>query len=205
MKLEIAERKQIEAALRKVSEATAPVTGSEYFHSLVQHLATAFGVRSAFISQCEDAANTRVRTLAFWKGDGFGENFAYTLAGTPCEFVIGGEVCYHPEQIQVLFPEDEDLVAIAAESHLGIPLHNASGKLDVQPTEFPLPEFLQSIADMARIRAEQKGLAFLFEPLSPLPGEGSRRRAEAASGLAQLAQQCHQVHRAWRRGAPGQL
>ena len=45
-----------------------------------------------------------------------------------------------------------------------------AGKLEAHPVEFHLSEFLQSIADIARVRAEQKGLAFLFEPLSPLPG-----------------------------------
>ncbi len=44
-----------------------------------------------------------------------------------------------------------------------------AGKLEVQPSEFHLPEFLRSIADMARIRAEQKGLAFLYEALPALP------------------------------------
>ncbi|MCH8295045.1 response regulator [Candidatus Poribacteria bacterium] len=44
-----------------------------------------------------------------------------------------------------------------------------AGKLELMPTEFHLPEFLKNIADMTRIRAEQKRLAFIYEPLSPLP------------------------------------
>ena len=53
-----------------------------------------------------------------------------------------------------------------------------AGKLEVHPTEFHLPEFLRSIADIARIRAEQKGLVFLHETLSPLPAvvQGDERR-----------------------------
>ncbi len=53
-----------------------------------------------------------------------------------------------------------------------------AGKLETQPTEFHLPEFLRSLADLARIRAEQKGLAFIYETLSPLPEvvQGDERR-----------------------------
>ncbi|MCG8605098.1 ATP-binding protein, partial [bacterium] len=53
-----------------------------------------------------------------------------------------------------------------------------AGKLEVQPTAFHLPEFLHSIADIASIRAEQKGLVFLYETLSPLPNVvlGDERR-----------------------------
>ncbi|NBC16422.1 MAG: PAS domain S-box protein [Bacteroidetes bacterium] len=53
-----------------------------------------------------------------------------------------------------------------------------AGKLEVEPTTFHLPEFLQSVADIARVRAEQKGLAFLYEPLDDLPQmvRGDERR-----------------------------
>ena len=129
MKLEIAERKKIEEALRKVEEATAPVTGADYFHSLVKHLSTAFGVRYAFISQCVDAGNTSVQTLAYWKGSGFGNNFNYSLDGTPCKDVIDGELSYYAEQVQMLFPDDNYLQKIGAESYLGIPLRSASGNV----------------------------------------------------------------------------
>ena len=42
-------------------------------------------------------------------------------------------------------------------------------KLELELTTFHLPEFLQHIADIIRIRAEQKGLSFLYQPIFPLP------------------------------------
>lgn len=42
-------------------------------------------------------------------------------------------------------------------------------KLELHIDEFPLPEFLESIADLFYLRVEQKGLFFLYERLSPLP------------------------------------
>lgn len=129
MKQEIDERKLIEGRLRRVAEATSPVTGSDYFGSLVQYLAEAFGVHYAIISRCTDATNTRVRTLAFWKGDEFGDNFEYSLAGTPCQKVICGEVVKHTEHVQMHFPDDADLRTIDAQSYLGIPLFDRDGRV----------------------------------------------------------------------------
>jgi PAS domain S-box-containing protein len=42
-------------------------------------------------------------------------------------------------------------------------------KMEVAPTDFYLPEFLQSIVDIARIRAEQKGIRFTYETIAELP------------------------------------
>jgi len=42
-------------------------------------------------------------------------------------------------------------------------------KLELELTTFHLPEFLQHIADLTRIRAEQKGFSLLYEPISSLP------------------------------------
>ncbi len=44
-----------------------------------------------------------------------------------------------------------------------------AGKLEMMPVDFHLPEFLQSIADLMRMRAEQKGIVFLYEILYQLP------------------------------------
>ena len=111
--------------LQHLAEGTAAVTGSDFFRSLVHHLASALNVRYAFVTQCTDEASTRVRTLAFWMGKEFGENFEYTLAGTPCENVINGNVCCYPNSLQTLFPKDVGLAEWGAESFLGIPIRDS--------------------------------------------------------------------------------
>jgi signal transduction histidine kinase/DNA-binding response OmpR family regulator len=42
-------------------------------------------------------------------------------------------------------------------------------KMELHLSEFHLLEFLKSITDLFQLRAQQKGIAFLYEPLSPLP------------------------------------
>ncbi|MCD6387995.1 MAG: PAS domain-containing protein [Desulfobulbaceae bacterium] len=44
-----------------------------------------------------------------------------------------------------------------------------AGKMELIKTEFPLPEFLQGIVDIIRIRARAKELDFFYEPQASLP------------------------------------
>jgi formate hydrogenlyase transcriptional activator len=126
---DVTERRRAESTLRDIIEGTAAVTGGDFFRSLVRHLAQALEVRYVCVTECTDGTKTRVRTLAFWTGEDFGEEVIFSLRGTPCEKVIGGEVCCYPQGLQSLFPEDEDLVALQAESYMGIPLHSSSGEI----------------------------------------------------------------------------
>ena len=123
-----------------VTDGTALTTGAEFFPALVRNLAAALSVPYAFVAECTDRTKTRVRTLAFWNRDRLSDNVEYNLGGTPCELVIGGDLAYHPEQLQTRFPEDTDLVSLGAESYLGVPITGTSGEilghlaiLDVQP------------------------------------------------------------------------
>ena len=42
-------------------------------------------------------------------------------------------------------------------------------KLEIQATDFQLPDFLQQIAKLIRLKAEQAGLSFIYEPQTTLP------------------------------------
>ena len=42
-------------------------------------------------------------------------------------------------------------------------------KMELYPQEFHFPEFLEGIAEICRIRAEQKGIQLIYETFSPLP------------------------------------
>ena len=123
-----AETRRAEETLRAVTAGTAAVTGGDFFQSLVRHLAEALQVRYSFVAECTDDSNTRVRTLAFWTGKGFGDEIAFPLKGTPCEGVMTDEVRCYPKDLQSLFPEDLGLVDLDVESYLGVPLHASSGR-----------------------------------------------------------------------------
>ena len=136
------ERHETSDVVWAVTDGTALATGAEFFPALVRNLANALKVPYAFVAECTDRTKTRVRTLAFWNRDRLIDNVEYNLGGTPCELAIAGEVSYHPARLQTRFPEDHDLVALGAESYLGLPILGTSGEvlghlaiLDVRPMQ----------------------------------------------------------------------
>src|SRR5271168_2987466 len=114
--------------LRAVVEGTAGSTGEEFFEDLVRHLTSAIGVPFAAISEFA-GVNTRVRTLAFWARGHIQENFEYDLAGTPCEDVMRGRLCHHPDGVKDRFPLAKPLVQLGVESYLGAPLLDREGNV----------------------------------------------------------------------------
>jgi PAS domain S-box-containing protein len=124
---DVTERHLAEETFRSIVVGTASTTGSDFFPSLVRHLATALRVRYAFVTDCDD--QKRAKALAFWKGDRFGDNFEFNLADTPCMKVINGEICHYKEGIQELFPLDKGLVRWEAVSYLGVPMVDLAGRV----------------------------------------------------------------------------
>ncbi len=114
-------------AFRSVVEATADKAGLEFMRHLVKNLAQSLGVEYAFVAEFAGAED-RVKTIAFWGGDDWRPNVEYRLLGTPCERVVAGEYCFYADEVQRLFPEDSDLVALGARSYLGVPLRGGNGQ-----------------------------------------------------------------------------
>ena len=113
---DVTERHIAEETFRLIVIGTAASTGADFFQNLVRHMAAALRARYAFLTACDDQKHAR--SLAFWKGDGFGENFEFDIAATPCEKVLHGEVCQYQQGLQGLFPLDKLLADWNAESYL---------------------------------------------------------------------------------------
>ncbi len=125
----VAERKRNQETLHHISEGTARFIGQDFFRQLARHLAAALRMRYCLVTECTDDSQTRVRALAFWDGHGFTQSVEYPLQGTPCEKVIAGNICSYPERLQILFPEDQELVTLGAESYAGAPLLSPDGDI----------------------------------------------------------------------------
>jgi formate hydrogenlyase transcriptional activator len=124
--------------LRSLIEGTLTVTGGDFLRELVRQVAAALGIRYAFVGYL--LPDARIRTLAFWKGDGYMDQMEYSLDGTPCMKVIEGETCHYAQDVQKLFPRDHDLVTLGVTSYLAVPLKGPKGKvlghvvaMDVKP------------------------------------------------------------------------
>ena len=125
--MDVTERKQADEAFRLIVAGTAATTGNDFFQSLVKHMAQVLRARYAFVTTCDDGKHAR--TLAFWKGDGFGENFDFDVADTPCERVLHGEVCHYRQALQGLFPRDKLLADWQVGSYLGVPMLDRSNRV----------------------------------------------------------------------------
>ena len=124
--------------LRSLVEGTVASTGGDFLRELVKHVAAALGIRYAFVGHL--LPELRIRTLAFWKGDGYLDQVEYSLEGTPCTKVINGETCHYAQGVQELFPRDQDLVTLGVTSYLAVPLKDPKGQvlghlvaMDVKP------------------------------------------------------------------------
>jgi PAS domain S-box-containing protein len=124
---DVTDRHLAEETFRAIVVGTASSTGSDFFPSLVKHMAEALHVRYAFITECDDAKHAK--GLAYWKGDHFAEGLEFDVAGTPCEKVVQGEVCHYQDQLVQMFPLDKPLATIGAESYLGVPMFDPGGKV----------------------------------------------------------------------------
>jgi len=127
--LGITEINRFDEALPTIAAHTIDALDNDFFSSLVRHLAVALEVRYAFVTECLDEKKTRARSLAFWSGGKFEQNFEYETAPTPCRKVLDGRICYYPKDLQSLFPKDGDLANMKAESFLGAPAFDSSGKV----------------------------------------------------------------------------
>ena len=112
--------------LAALVEGVEAEIGDGFFESLVRTLAQALGVEYAFISDLT-RGGTHFRTLALWDRGAFVPNVEVPLDGTPCEAVLAGEACFHPDRLQELFPRDAALADWHARSYGGVPMLDSSG------------------------------------------------------------------------------
>ncbi len=132
-----AEVKRAETTLQNLVTGTAAVTGQDFFPALVHHIAEALHVSYALVTELVDG---KLKALAFWAHGALQPEISYFPARTPCEFALRDGLFYCENSVQQIFPEDLDLVAMQADSYLGISLKDSNGDpignlciLDVQP------------------------------------------------------------------------
>lgn len=156
--MEKSEHGQTGEALQLIIEETSQAIGKEFFGVLVKSLAKVLGFQYALVGEIVKPGADRINTLAVWAGDEFVDNFEYELKGTPCENVVGQELCLYDRNVQEQFPGDDLLVEMAVESYLGTPLFDSSGQalgilvvMDTKPME--QVSFARSILPVFATRA----------------------------------------------------
>ena len=118
---------------RLIIEDTFAAVGQDFLRLLVCALAARLGTRYAFITEWSEISAGKpiqLHTRGLWLGSKFGEDFEYSVAGTPCEHVLEGrDAQLFEDSVQQSFPTDSFLVQHAVRSYVATPLFSASGLL----------------------------------------------------------------------------
>jgi len=169
---DITERRRTEEVVSAIAQGTSATVGKAFFQPLVRCLAETLGMHYAFVGEVADGNAQRVLTCARYANGEFLKNVEYDLADTPWENVVGKRLCCYPSGVQARFPRDRILGDIGAESYVGTPLFDSTGRalgllvvMDQAP--IPNPNFAESVVQIFAVRAA---------------AELERTRAEAALG-----------------------
>lgn len=146
LRAQINDRKLVEDTLVFISQRGWEQSGEDFFPSLVNYLGTTLEVDYAFVDTLL-RDNKTARTVGLYAMGQFPDNIEYDLNWTPCENVIGKNFCCYPERIKQLFPKDDLLEQMGAESYAGIPLWDSHRK----PIGLIAVMDKKSLADPARI------------------------------------------------------
>lgn len=161
-----------ETELKFLVAGIAAQIGEAFFQACARYLAQSLHVKYGFIAEFVSGEKPKARVLAFWAGEEFGDNFEYELAGTPCGVLYQKNLQIYAHSIQELFPNDADLVALQAQSYLGIAILDIHGNpighiaaLHTQPlteTSYEYEEAIlkifaaRSAAEIERMSTERK-------------------------------------------------
>ena len=151
--------------------------------ALARYLAQTLAMDFVCIDRLEDDELTASTVAVYFDGH-FEDNISYALKDTPCGEVVGQAVCCFPERVRHLFPKDEVLQTMKAESYVGTTLWGKDGRpigLIAVIGRKPLanPQLAGSLLRLAGIR---------------VAGELEREQAEAA--LMEAKEQADAANRA---------
>jgi PAS domain S-box-containing protein len=167
---DITKRKQFQEALKYIAAGISSQTGEEFFQNLVIKLVELFKVKHAYIALISDSDPDLLQTFVLCEYGNIVHNISFEIKNTPCTEVVGKSFQVYSRQIQQLFPHDNILRTMNAESFIGVPLFNSKGKslglfaaLDTEPMTDTqhLREILQifaarAAAEIERLAAEQQ-------------------------------------------------
>ena len=125
--IDITERKKIDDLQTFLSSSSYLSQKEPFFNALARYLAECLNMNFVCIDTLEGDGLT-ARTLAVWNDGHFEDNEVYSLKDTPCGEVIGKDVCCFPASVCQLFPRDQVLQNLRAESYIGVTLWDYTGR-----------------------------------------------------------------------------
>ena len=124
---DITERRLLENVRNFLITCGFPGSGENFFESLAKYLSGILDSEYVCIDKLEGDGLT-AQTVAIYNEGKFDANVSYTLKQTPCGDVVGKTICCFQENVCQLFPHDEALRELNAQSYIGTTLWSFDGK-----------------------------------------------------------------------------
>lgn len=123
---DITERKQLDEVQEFLAQHGYRGSEQDFFHMLAKFLADALDMDYVCIDRLlPDGRDARTEAIYF---DGeFRANVEYALDDAPCGRVVGGDIFCHSKGVSGLYPCDQVLLEMGAESYAGIALFSSQG------------------------------------------------------------------------------
>jgi PAS domain S-box-containing protein len=127
------------------------------YDEIVRRLTSTLGVDLAFIGKLQAGSITQVETESVCRLGEIIPQMQYSLAGTPCQSVVGKDFKFVPDRLGELYPNDGMVDDLQLQSYAGYPLFDgrgmALGMVAVVHTQ-PIsdPDFFESILKIYSIR-----------------------------------------------------
>ncbi|HEY8995910.1 MAG TPA: PAS domain S-box protein [Lacunisphaera sp.] len=160
---DITERKRTEEALLFIAQRGWRTGAENFLDALTRFLCEKLDMDYAFVDKVDEKREV-AETVALCAKGVVVPNLRYALKGTPCENVMGRNLCIYRHGIQGLFPEDALLPQMGAESYIGIPLWDSAGQsigliavMGNKPLadDAPVTQLLQLVATRAAAELER--------------------------------------------------
>ena len=122
---DITERKRTDEAIKTIAKAVSSTSDNDFYQQLVINMAELFNADHAFIGLLDEKDKTCINTFVVYAHGKIVENISYSLPDTPCQNVIGKQVCTYAKDVQQSFPKDTLLLEMGVDSYIGVPLFSS--------------------------------------------------------------------------------
>ncbi len=123
---DIDKRKIMDDALFFVAQRGWQSGSDNFLNSLAQFLGDTLSMDYVLINRVDEDPDFAKTVALYAKGE-IAPNMRYALKGTPCENVVGKQLCVYQQGVQQQFPDDVLLADMGIEGYIGIPLWDYSG------------------------------------------------------------------------------
>ncbi|MBN1416984.1 MAG: PAS domain-containing protein [Bacteroidales bacterium] len=108
---------------------TSKVSGLDYFKIITDLLSKTFDARFCMVARLCEPGSNKATTIHCWANGAERDNFSFSLEGSSSQNVLKGYTTFYPRNLKDMFPGDELVTTLGAESYMGAPVFNAEGRV----------------------------------------------------------------------------